>query len=141
MSNSNTTLRTLQPSTQAAGVTGLAIAGIVIFAGNYHLAHGENGGLVPAIITAAGCLLLAALLYGAVLPRTRASNRAAVVLGILAVVSLPAFWSGVTPILASTALAATSSSTASRAARIAQGAALLAAILALTATLTSSHLL
>lgn len=139
MSTPSTTLRTLQPASQAAAVTGLAVAGIIIFAGNYHLAPGENGGLGPAIITGGGCLLLAALLYGAVLPRTGASNRAAVILGILAVVSLAAFWSGITPVLASAAFAATPHA-ATRVARIAQGAGSLAAIVAVVTTLASSHL-
>jgi hypothetical protein len=131
-----------RPLAQTAAVTGIAIAGLIIFAGNYHVAKGENGGLGPAIITAVGCLLVTAVLYGAVLPRTRRSNRNAIILGILAVLSLAAFWSGVTPVLAGAALATSETTPAtSRGARIAQAAGGVATIIALAVTLASSHLL
>lgn len=140
-----TTPRTFAPTpplTQTAAVSGIAIAGLIIFAGNYNVGRGENGGLGPAIITAVGCLLVTAVLYGAVLPRTRRSNPSAVILGILAVLSLAAFWSGVTPVLAGAALATSASApVTSRAARIAQAAGGVATIIALAVTLASSHIL
>ena len=140
-----TTTSTLNPTrtvAQTTAVTGLAIAGLIIFAGNYNVGKGENGGVGPAVITAVGCLLVTALLYGAVLPRTRRSNRTAAILGILAVVSLATFWSGVTPVFAGAALATTASaSVISRGARIAQAAGGVATVIALAVTLASSHLL
>jgi hypothetical protein len=131
-----------RPLPQTAAVTGIAIAGLIIFAGNYSVGKGENGGLGPAIITAVGCLLVTAVLYGAVLPRTRRSNRSAIILGILAVLSLAAFWSGVTPVLAGAALATSATAPAtSRGARIAQAAGGVATIIALAVTLALSHFL
>ncbi|HET6911060.1 MAG TPA: hypothetical protein VFH54_17155 [Mycobacteriales bacterium] len=135
-------LNPVRPLAQTTAVTGLGIAGLIIFAGNYNLGRGENGGVGPAIITAVGCLLVTAVLYGAVLPRTRRSNRTAVILGILAVLSLAAFWSGVTPVLAGAALATTSGvPVTSRGTRIAQAAGGVATIIALVVTIASSHLL
>jgi hypothetical protein len=142
MTTTTSTLSAARPTAQTAAVTGIAIAGLIIFAGNYNLEKGDNGGLGPAIITAAGCLIVTALLYGLVLPRTRASNRTAVILGILAVLSLALFWAGVTPVLAAAALAATARApAATRGARIAQGAGGVATAIALAVTLAQSHLL
>lgn len=141
MTTATTELRRPRLAAQTTAVGGLAIAGIVIFAGNYHIARGENGGLGPAVITAVGCLLLTAVLYGAVLPRTRASRRAASLLGALAVLSLVAFWSGITPVLAGAALATTSDDfDVSRRTRIAQLAGAVATIVAVAVTLASSNL-
>lgn len=138
----STSISPSRPVAQTAAVAGTAIAGLIIFAGNYHIARGENGGLGPAIITAVGCLLVTAVLYGVVLPRTRRSNRGAVILGILAVLSLAVFWSGVTPVLAGAALAMSANTpVTSRGARIAQAAGGVATILALAVTLATSHLL
>lgn len=134
--------RAVRLTSQNAAVGSLALAGIIIFAGNYHVAQGENGGLGPAVITAVGCLLLSAILHGLVLPRTRASNRVAIILGTLALLSLVVFWSGVTPVLTGAALAATfETSPASRTARIAQFCGALATTVALAVTLATSHLL
>jgi hypothetical protein len=141
MTTTTSTLNPVRPLAQTTAVTGIAIAGLIIFAGNYDIGKGENGGVGPAIITAVGCLLVTAVLYGAVLPRTRRSNRTAVILGILAVVSLAAFWSGVTPVFAGAALATTAAVPAtSRGTRIAQAAGGVATIIALAVTLASSHL-
>jgi hypothetical protein len=141
MTTTTSTLNPARPQAQTTAVTGIAIAGLIIFAGNYNVGKGDNGGLVPAIITAAGCLLVTAVLYGVVLPRTPGSNRTAVTLGILAVLSLAAFWSGATPIFAAAALATSASAPAtSRGARIAQAAGGVATVIALAVTLASSHL-
>jgi len=133
--------RTTRLPSQTVAVGGLALAGLIIYAGNYHVATGENGGLGPAIITAVGCLLLSALLHGLVLPRRQGSNRAAIILGTLAALSLVVFWSGLTPVLAGAAVAATSDTGGtSRCARVAQVAGGLATAAALAVTLATSHL-
>lgn len=142
MTSTTSESRTTRVTSQTAAVAGLALAGLIIFAGNHHVAAGENGGLGPALITGIGCLLVTAVLYRLVLPRTRASNRTAIVLATLCVLSLAVFWSGLTPVLTAAALAATSNAAqVSRAARIAQAAAGLATALALAVSLASSHLL
>lgn len=141
MTTTTSDRRAVRLTSQTAAVSGLALAGIIIFAGNYHVARGENGGLGPAVITAVGCLLLSAILHGLVLTRTRSSNRVGTILGMVAVLSLVVFWSGATPVLAGAALAATSDAgRTSRIARIAQVCGALATTVALAVTLTSSHL-
>jgi hypothetical protein len=76
-------------------VAGLAGAAIIIVLGNTNVDHsaGENGGLGPALVTAAGCLVLAAVLFAGVLPRYN-GTRTQVVLAVLSVLSLAVFWSG-----------------------------------------------
>jgi hypothetical protein len=123
VTTNTSTLSPTRPLAQTAAVAGLAVAGLIIFAGNYNVEKGQNGGLGPAIITAAGCLLVTVVVYGAVLPHMRRPNRTAVILGVLAVLSLAAFWSGVTPVLAGAALAANAGKADfNRGARIAQAA-------------------
>jgi hypothetical protein len=141
MTTSTSTVRPTRPHAQTTAVAGIAIAGLIIFAGNYNVGNGENGGLGPAIISAAGCLLVTAVVYGVVLARTQGSNRTALILGILAVLSLAAFWSGVTPVLAGAALAANAGKAdSSRGARIAQAAGGVATLIAFAVALASSHL-
>jgi hypothetical protein len=75
-----------------------------------------------------------------VLPRAQGSTRAAVILRILAVLSLAAFWSGVTPVLAGAALAMTAGAAdTSRGPRIATAAGGIATVVALAVTLASGH--
>ncbi len=126
----------------AAPATGLLGGGIVIFAGNYHVAKGENGGTGPAIETAILSALLAAVLFGWVVPHTRRGGRATLVLGILSVVSLVVFWSGITPVLgAATAAVAASAADQSKAAKVWRVLAVAAALLAVGWALANSHLL
>ena len=142
MTTNTSTVSPTRPLAQTTAIAGIAVAGLIIFAGNYNVRKGENGGLGPAIITAAGCLLVTAVLYGVVLPRVRRSDRTAIILGTLAVLSLPVFWSGVTPVLAGAALATDASNAdSSRGARIAQASGGAATLIAFAVSLASSHLL
>lgn len=107
-----TTTTTSAPATRTVtagrfAAIGVGLAAIVIFACNYDLPKGENGGTGPAIWTAVLCAVVAAVLFGLVVPRSRHHERAALTLGILTVLSIAAFWSGVTPILGAATLAAT----------------------------------
>lgn len=141
MTTTTSTSSPARPLSQTTAVAGLGVAGLIIFAGNYHVAKGENGGTGPAIITAVGCLLVAGLLYAVVLPRTKRPSRTAAILGTLAFLSLVAFWSGVTPVLAGAALASSPRGTdSSRGARVAQVAGGVATLLALGVILAESHL-
>lgn len=91
-------------------VAGLIGAAIVIVFGNTNLSAGENGGLSDALVTAAVCVVLAAVLFAVVLPRY-SGTRTQVVLAVLTVLSLLVFWSGPTPVLgAATAAVARRSS-------------------------------
>jgi len=121
-------------------IVSLVLAGIIIFLGNYDLQPGDNGGLGPAIVTAVGCLVVAAIIYAVVLPRTRRADRTALILAILAVLSLVVFWSGVTPVLAGGALAVTAErGDVSRTARVAQIAAVVATVLVLAVSISQSR--
>jgi hypothetical protein len=126
------------PTLAAAG---LALAIIVIVAGNYHVAKGESGGTGPAISTAVLCTVVTAAMFGLLVPRVRRIERTTLILGILTVISLVTFWSGVTPVLAATTLAVAARGTA-RAKKAAPGQALavVAALLAVGWTLANSHL-
>ncbi len=120
---------------------GLVVAGIVIFAGNYDVRKGDSGGTGPAIATAVICIVLAAALFGYVVPRARNADRAALVLGIVGFLSVLAFWSGVTPLFAAAAVAvAPPAAGPKRAAKVAQGLAIAAALAALVVTLAQSRL-
>ena len=120
---------------------GVVVGGLIILFGNADVKKGENGGLGPAIVTAAIVVVLAAVLWGFVLPRVQNHGRAAIILGIVGVVSIVAFWSGVTPVLAAAAVAAAPlNERHGRGVRIAQGLAAVAAVLALVVTVAQSHL-
>lgn len=97
---------TVRRRTAALAAAGVACAAIVIFAGNYRVAKGEDGGPGEALFTAIVCATLAVVLFGLVVPRVRNGERAGVVLGVLTVLSIVVFWSGVTPILGAAACAA-----------------------------------
>lgn len=119
---------------------GLAVALMIIFAGNYHISQGEHGGTGPALITAIGCLILSGILFGIVLPRF-ATPTTATILGVIAAMSLAAFWSGATPVLAAASLAATSGRNRTRLAGTAQALAGIATAAAVVITVATSHLL
>jgi hypothetical protein len=88
-------------------VTGLAAAAIVVIVGNAHVNHaaGEHGGLGPAVATGSLCLVAAALLFVAALPRLGSSRRAATVLAVLSIASLAVFWTGLPAVLGTAAAA------------------------------------
>jgi len=127
--------------TGALAPIGLVVAGLIIFAGNYDVRKGENGGTGPAIGTAIICVVLTAVLFAVVVPRARNANRAALVLGVLAFVSLAAFWSGVTPVFAAAAIAVAPPAPGTpQSTKVAQGVAVAASVLALVVTLAQSRL-
>jgi|SRR3954453_12845410 hypothetical protein len=129
-------------ATPTLGLIGLCAALVIVFAGNYHVPSGENGGTGPGIVTGIICLVLAAGLFGYVVPRTVNVDRTAFVLAVLAIVSIVAFWSGVTPLLATASLAVSQpgATTAARRVRVVQALAVTAGIAALMVTLAQSHL-
>jgi hypothetical protein len=124
----------------AAG--GLAVAAVVIVAGNWDVQPGENGGTGPALVTAAFCLVVAGALFGLVVPRTRRVGRTALVLGIVAVLSLVVFWSGVTPVIAAAALAVPADpATPDRRVMIGRALGVAATVIVVVFSLATSHLL
>jgi hypothetical protein len=107
MASTSTDLTTThRPTSAGFAAAGLAVAAIVVFAGNYHVPAGENGGPSEGVATGVICILAAFLLFGVVLPRVHNPDRSALVLGIITVLSLTVFWSGLTPVLTAATLAA-----------------------------------
>lgn len=129
------------PKTPALAAAGLALAIVVVIAGNYHVAKGENGGTGPAISTAILCAVVTAAMFGLLVPRARRFERTTLILGIFSVLSLVVFWSGITPVLAATTFAVAARGTAlGKKAAAGQALAAAAGLLALGWTLANSHL-
>lgn len=127
------------PATFATG--GLGLAAVVIVAGNYHVSKGENGGLGPAISTGILCAIVTIGLFSLLVPRVRHLERTTLILGVVSVVSLVVFWSGITPVLAATTFAVASRGTGlGKKAATGQALAGAACLLAVGWTLANSHL-
>jgi hypothetical protein len=77
-------------------VAGLAFAN---FAGS-----GENGGAGAYVISVGVCAILAAVLFGRVLPNAADPARAAWILAALALITCVAFWSGLPFVLGAAAI-------------------------------------
>jgi hypothetical protein len=127
--------------TTTFALIGVVLAAIVIFVGNYNVPKGENGGASEGLSTAILCAVIAAVLFGLIVPRARSVGRAALVLGVLTVLSVAVVWSGVTPILAASTLAvARRQPTTVRTTVVMQWLAIVAAVLTVVWTLVNGHL-
>lgn len=119
---------------------GIVLGGLVIFAGNYNVKEGDNGGLGPAIGTALILLVLAAVLYFVMLPRVQNVDRTVIILSAIAIVTLVAFWAGVTPLLAAAAVAvAGRAASVSKPALVLEILAVVAAVLTIVVTLAQAN--
>lgn len=87
------------------GAAGLVMGLVIVVVGNYNVHADENGGTGPAIFSAIVCVVVAAAIFGFVLPRVQNVERSTLILGIVAFVSLVVFWLGVAPIIGAAALA------------------------------------
>jgi hypothetical protein len=117
------------------------LGGLVILAGNWDVAKDENGGTSEALISAGILLVVAAIVWFVVLPRIRNADRSAIVLAVLAILSLVVFWLGITPVLAAGAIVALGrNAAASIAAKVLVGLAVVAAAVAVVGTLVQSNL-
>lgn len=136
-------LRRPAASDRTLAAVGMALAVVIIVFANADVPKGENGGTGPAVFTAVLCVVLTAALFGYVLPRARDAQRTALVLAVVAVVSVVAFWSGVTPVLAAAAVSAAGRGAGSsdRKTSVLLGLAALASALAVVVTLAQSSLL
>ena len=123
--------------------SGLAVAILIVIAGNLIVRKGEQGGTAQALTTAIICLVLTGLLFTLVIPRlrdARAAQRGTIVLGILAVLSLVVFWTGITPVFAAATLAAAERSPQlGRAAKTLRVLAVLATLLTVGWSVANSH--
>lgn len=112
-----------------------AVALVVALAGVAYAnfaASGDNGGAGPFAVTAVVLLLVAALIYGRVLPDTASPVKVATWCAAIAVVTLVAFWSGLPMLLGIAAVAsgARSGSTGGAVAAVVGGLAALAGLVA-----------
>jgi hypothetical protein len=132
---------TPRPSTPGLAAIGVGLSAVVIIAGNYHVPAGENGGTGPGIATGIFCAVAATVLFALVVPRVRKVDRAALILGIMTVLSLAIFWSGLTPILAAATLAAANKTqTPHRRTTVIRWIAIAASAATVLWTLANSHL-
>jgi drug/metabolite transporter (DMT)-like permease len=130
-----------RPTTASLAGAGVALAAVVIIAGNYHVPEGENGGTGPGIATGVLCAVVATLLFALVVPRVRRADRSALILGTTTVLSLAIFWSGLTPIVAAATLAAANKTqTPQRRTIVIRWVAIAVTILTVAWTLANSHL-
>lgn len=106
-STQRSSLTMVGPIAGAAAVAAAALANL----GNLTSHTNENGGFGAFASCALIALVLAAILFGWAVPRWQGSRRASIVLGVLSVVSIGAFWAGIPEVVAPaaivTALAAT----------------------------------
>lgn len=119
----------------------LLLGGLVILAGNWDVEADENGGTKEAWISAGILVVVVAILWFVVLPRVRNTDRTAIILSVLAILSIAVFWLGITPALAAAALLALGRSAApSTAAKVLTVLAAVAAVVTVVGTLVQSHL-
>ena len=82
----------------AIGVAAALLTAAALAAANF-TGSGDNGGGAEYALTLGVSLILALALFGWVIPRTNRSARAGLVVGLLAILSLAAFWSGLPYVL------------------------------------------
>jgi hypothetical protein len=81
---------------------GLVIAAIAIIMGNTNIEEGENGGTGAMIGTLAFIAVVTALIYFLLLPRVNSAT-VGVVVGVIALITVVAYWSGLPFVLGATA--------------------------------------
>jgi hypothetical protein len=101
-STQRSSLAMVGPIAGAAAVAAAALANL----GNLTTHTDENGGFGSFVSCALIAIVVAAVLFGWALPRWRGSRRAPVVLTVLAVLSLGAFWAGLPEVVAPAAFVA-----------------------------------
>lgn len=87
----------------AAGLAAAVLTAVALAAGNF-VTEGENGGAGPYAITLVASLAVAAALFGWMIPRSERPARAGLVVAMLGLLSLPAFWTGLPYVLGPAAI-------------------------------------
>ena len=101
-----TTEHTTAHTMRLEGAVAVAAALVGLGFANFYTTEGENGSASDFLVMAPLVLGLAAALFLWVLPRTRPDGPAKVWLGVLSLLTFPAFWSGVPIVLGIAAVAA-----------------------------------
>jgi hypothetical protein len=86
------------------GVAAAALTAAALAAANF-IGTSENGGVPEYAVTLGASLLLAVALFGWVIPRSDRPARVGLIVGVLAILSLAAFWSGLPYVLGPAAIA------------------------------------
>jgi hypothetical protein len=87
------------------GLAAACLTAIALAAANFIGTDSSNGGPAEYAVTLGGSLLLAVALFGWVIPRSDRPGRAGLVTGVISVLSLAAFWSGLPYVLGPAAVA------------------------------------
>ena len=82
-----------------SGIAAAILTAVALAAANFSGDAGDNGGGPEYVITLAVSLLVAIGLFGWVIPRTARPARTGLVVGVLALLSVAAFWTGLPYVL------------------------------------------
>jgi hypothetical protein len=85
------------------GLAAAALTAVALAAANF-IGTSDNGGVPEYALTLGGSLLLAVVLFGWVIPRSDRPARAGLIVSLLAILSLAAFWSGLPYVLGPAAI-------------------------------------
>lgn len=89
---------------QLAGLAAAALTAVLLAVANF-TGSTENGGGVEYAVTLGFSLAVAAALFGLAIPRVERPARAGLIAGVLAVLSVAVFWSGLPYVLGPAAVA------------------------------------
>jgi hypothetical protein len=83
-----------------SGFVAAALTAVALAVANFLSTEtSENGGGIEYAVTLAGSIAVALVLFGWLIPRTARPGRAGLVTGLIGVLSLAAFWSGLPYVL------------------------------------------
>jgi hypothetical protein len=88
---------------QLAGLAAAALTAVLLAVANF-TGSTENGGGVEYAVTLGFSLAVAAALFGLAIPRVERPARAGLIAGVLAVLSVAVFWSGLPYVLGPAAI-------------------------------------
>ena len=118
-----------QMDERVAGAVAFVLAACALAFANFTGGSDANGGAAEYAVTLGVCAVVAAVLFGRVLPRTEQPGKVALWCAVLAVLFLAAFWSGLSIVLGAGAMVAGTRSGRTPAV-VAGGLAIVAAIVA-----------
>ena len=87
-----------------AGIAAALLTAVALAAANFIGTENESGGGPEYAATLAFSLAVAAVLFGWAIPRIDRPARAGIIVGLLALLSLPVFWSGLPYVLGPAAI-------------------------------------
>jgi hypothetical protein len=82
-----------------SGLVAAALTALALAAANFLSTENENGGGIEYAVTLGGSIAVALLVFGWMIPRIGRPGRAGLVTGLIGVLSLAAFWTGLPYVL------------------------------------------